>query len=140
MRRECKMKDGKEDSEGEEEMKYSGSVQCSLRIYPKAAADKAKQGEGREAPNNDPFMPEPEGRFKLSLNPFAMLSQLVGPALVRKIYCACCCAICCTVLGMMAPMIISNIVASWFTPGPSYPTPAPAAPAPAPAPAPKPAP
>lgn len=26
MRRECKMKNGKEDSEGEEEMKYSGSV------------------------------------------------------------------------------------------------------------------
>ena len=74
MRRECKMKDGKEDSEGEEEMKYSGSVLCGLRIYPIAAADKAKQGEGREAPNNDPFMPEPEGRLKFTLNPFAMLA------------------------------------------------------------------
>lgn len=63
MRRECKMKDGKEDSDGEPEMKYSGSVLCSLRIYPKDAAEKNKQGEGREHPNNDPFMPEPEGRF-----------------------------------------------------------------------------
>jgi hypothetical protein len=48
MRRMCKMKDGKvNEEEGEDEMKYSGSVLCSLRIYPIEAAKKANQGVGR---------------------------------------------------------------------------------------------
>lgn len=130
MRRLAKMKNGKvvgDDEEGEEEMKNSGYVLCSLRIYPKAAAEKANQGVGRAEPNNDPHMPDPEGRLSLSLNPFAMFAQLVSPALRRKICCACCCVVCLAVFGMMAPMIISNVVASWFIPS--------ASPAPAPAPA-----
>jgi len=109
-----KDKDDK-DIEGEEELKEAGEVLCSLRIYPKADADKADQGVGRAEPNNDPFMPEPEGRITLSLNPFTMFNQLVGPAVRRKIYCCLCVSACCALFVMMAPMIGSNVVASWFT-------------------------
>jgi len=106
------------DAEGNpmpEEEKEAGQVLCSLRIYPKADADKADQGVGRAEPNNDPFMPEPEGRLTLSLNPFTMFNQLVGPAVRRKIYCCLCASACCALFVMMAPMIGSNVVASWFT-------------------------
>ena len=52
----------------------TGEVLVSMRIYPKAAAEKNEQGKGREEPNNDPNLPEPEGRIQLSLNPFTMLA------------------------------------------------------------------
>lgn len=52
----------------------AGYVQCSFRIYPTAAAEKNPQGVGRDAPNTDPVLPEPEGRLKLSLNPFTMFN------------------------------------------------------------------
>jgi hypothetical protein len=103
-----------EDTQAEE-LKDAGEVLCSLRIYPKADADKNDQGVGRAEPNNDPFMPEPEGRITLSLNPFTMFNQLVGPAVRRKIYLCLCASACCALFVMMAPMIGSNVVASWFT-------------------------
>lgn len=52
----------------------AGEILCSLRIYPMDLAEKFDQGSGRDAPNNDPFCPEPEGRIKLSLNPFEMFN------------------------------------------------------------------
>jgi len=79
-----------------------------------AEAEKAKQGVGRTEPNNDPFMPEPEGRIKLSLNPFEMFRQLIGPAMRRKIYCCLCCLACLALCTMMGPMIFSNLIASIF--------------------------
>jgi len=103
------------DEDGPEVLKDAGEVLCSLRIYPKADADKNDQGVGRAEPNNDPFMPEPEGRISLSLNPFTMFNQLIGPAVRRKIYFCLCTTTCCALLIMMAPMIGSNVVASWFT-------------------------
>jgi len=86
----------------------SGYVCCSFRIYPTAAAEKNKQGVGRDEPNNDPNLPEPEGRLKLSLNPFTMFFQLVGPGVRRKIYCCLCILVCAALCSFMAPMIISN--------------------------------
>ena len=35
-------------------------VQCSFRIYHKKQAEKFEQGKGRNEPNNDPHLPEPE--------------------------------------------------------------------------------
>lgn len=95
-----------DEETGEE--KFAGKVQCSLRIYTTQEAEKEVQGVGRAEPNNDPFCPEPEGRIKLSLNPFEMFSQLIGPAVRRKIYMLLCCLACASLCVMMAPMIISN--------------------------------
>jgi len=53
-----------------------GQVLCSLSIYPKDIAEKHSQGVGRESPNTDPFLPEPQGRLVMSFNPWTMLKQL----------------------------------------------------------------
>ena len=95
-----------DEDEGKE--KVSGYIQCSFRIYPQELADKNKQGVGRDQPNNDPLLPEPEGRLKLSLNPFTMFNQLVGPAVRRKIYCCLCILAYAALCAFMGPMIISN--------------------------------
>jgi hypothetical protein len=98
-------KDKKPDKNG---LVDGGKIQCSIRIYPKDLAEKFDQGKGRSEPNNDPNCPEPEGRLKLSLNPFTMFNQLVGPAIRRKIYIALCMLACIALCIFMAPMIISN--------------------------------
>jgi len=61
----------------------SGQVMISVAVIPKAAAEKQPQGIGRSEPNSDPFCPEPEGRIKMSINPFDMYKQLIGPAMRR---------------------------------------------------------
>ena len=61
-------------NEEEKETVNAGEVLCSFRIMPLADAEKNDQGIGRAEPNNDPFCPEPEGRIKLSLNPFEMFA------------------------------------------------------------------
>lgn len=97
----------KEDgTKGEE--KNSGYILVSLRIFTKDFAEKQPQGKGRDAPNDDPLLPPPEGRLELTLNPFKMFSQLLGPAVRRKICILLFCVVCCALLIYMAPMIISN--------------------------------
>lgn len=64
----------KDEKSGVEEITETGRIQCSLRIYPLHLADKNDQGVGRENPNNDPFLPPPEGRLELTLNPFKMFA------------------------------------------------------------------
>lgn len=61
----------------------AGEVQISVCILPVHHAEKGPQGQGRAEPNSDPFCPPPEGRIKLSVNPFTMFQQLVGPAVRR---------------------------------------------------------
>lgn len=105
--------DEEKDKEGgkkpdEDGLIVTGKIQCSLRVYPAALAEKHKQGRGRSEPNDDPACPEPEGRIKLTLNPFEMLAQLVGPALRRKIMIALCLLACLTLTVYMIPMILSN--------------------------------
>lgn len=49
------------DEDGER--KALGQVLVSIEILPQHIADKRKNGNGREAPNKFPFLPEPKGRF-----------------------------------------------------------------------------
>lgn len=56
-----------------------GEVLISLQILTKEEADKNPQGEGRQQPNHDPHLPEPEGRLKMTLNPIEQFKQLVPP-------------------------------------------------------------
>jgi len=83
-----------------------------MQILPKDQAEKYPQGEGRNEPNSDPFLPEPEGRIQLSLNPFTMIAQLIPAPLLRKIICLLIVLACCALCVMMAPMIFSNFVSS----------------------------
>ena len=47
---------------------------------PISSAERNHVGVARKEPNHSPFLPPPVGRLNLSLNPFKMLSQFVGPA------------------------------------------------------------
>ena len=98
----------------EGKIECTGSVRIQVNVLPLKVAESNKAAKGRADPNHSPTLPKPEGRLELSLNPFKMFAQLIGPALRRKIYCACCVIICCALCVMMAPMIISNLVASWL--------------------------
>lgn len=43
-------------------------------MLPKVEADKNKVGEAQSEPNVNPFLPKPENRMTLSLNPFDMIA------------------------------------------------------------------
>ena len=96
-------------------MVCNGRLKMSLDILPIKDAKLNPVGGGQSEPNVNPFLPKPFGRIEFSFNPFKMLSQLIGPALRRKLYCYCCCALCCALCIFMFPMIFSNIIAGWFT-------------------------
>jgi len=86
-----------------------GKVRVSITIIPKEIAETTKVGDARSEPNHSPFLPQPTGRISFTLNPFKMLSQLVGPAVLRKIYCLICCLIYCSLFIMMLPMILQVV-------------------------------
>ena len=95
----------------------NGRLKISVEVYPKRGAEANPVGSGQSEPNVNPFLPKPFGRIEFSINPLKMLSQLVGPALRRKLYCYCCIILCCALCIMMAPMIFSNIIVNILTPG-----------------------
>lgn len=99
------------------ELKINGKLKLQIDILPKKEALLNPVGEAQQEPNVNPFLPKPFGRIEFTLNPFKMLSQLIGPALRRKLYCYCCIIICCALCVMMAPMIFSNMISNMLTPG-----------------------
>merc|ERR1712086_373145 len=85
-----------------------GKLCLSINILPKAIADSVPAGFGRTAPNTNPFLPPPAGRLKFTLNPFAMGSQLCGPALCAQFTC---CLVCvASVLLMIFCQPVFNFV------------------------------
>ena len=50
------------------------TLKLDVRVVPKSFAEFNQVGSARGEPNVEPELPEPPGRFKLSLNPFAMLN------------------------------------------------------------------
>ena len=96
----------------EQDMHVSaGEILVSVNIIPKEVAVKYPQGLGRQEPNNDPFCPQPEGRIKLTFNPIEMIGQLIPPQFRRQILMALCGGFCVFLCILMAPMIISNLIA-----------------------------
>ena len=92
---------------GEKEL--GGKVRLSIDILPMEKALMNEVGGARQEPNHSPFCPPPVGRISFSLNPFKMFMQLVGPAVRRKIYCACFCLVCIALCVALAPIILGNI-------------------------------
>ncbi len=88
-----------------------GQVRLQMELLPKALADERPVGKGREEPNQFPKLPEPLGRAQLSLNPFTMLVQLVGPSFAAKLVTFVLAVGCCILVVMMVPLILSNIIA-----------------------------
>lgn len=88
-----------------------GQLRISMELLPKALADERPAGRGREEPNQFPTLPEPVGRAQLSLNPYTMLVQLVGPNFASKMTALLLAVGCCVLLVIMVPLILSNIIA-----------------------------
>ncbi|CAN0309335.1 unnamed protein product [Scytosiphon promiscuus] len=70
-----------------------GKCLLGVQIWPLEKAEQQPVGNGRNDPNNEPFLPPPTGRLRFSLNPFVMGSELFGPKICAKITCICCCVI-----------------------------------------------
>lgn len=62
----------KNSKTGKEEV--NGKVLIQVDILPKDMANKNPVGKARDNPNHSPLLPQPEGRLKLSLNPFTMFN------------------------------------------------------------------
>jgi hypothetical protein len=86
-----------------------GRLALSIEIMPTDEADTKKAGYGRDDPNSNPYLPPPVGRMQFSLNPFTMLSELIGPVLLMKI-CCCICIILILVIVMLLGTYMSGLV------------------------------
>merc|ERR1712025_760191 len=63
---------------------------------PRKVAEARAAGFGRSTPNQNPYLPPPVGRFKLSLNPFTLCEDLLGPEACLKFNMylwSCCCIV-----------------------------------------------
>ena len=89
------------------EKKEPIKIFLDLRCVPEEYAQVNQVGAARSDPNVEPTLPPPVGRIKFSLNPFAMLNQMCGAALRRKIWCCICCIICLVVAYYVFPLLAS---------------------------------
>jgi hypothetical protein len=55
-------------------------------------------------------LPPPEGRIKLTANPFEMMLQMVGPEQRKKIKRWVCCGVCLFLCLMLFPLIAGNLL------------------------------
>lgn len=94
---------------GEEGGKQEVKLRLDLRLYPGEDALSNPVGEARNDTNMEPYLPPPVGRISFSLNPFKMLSQLMGPGLWMKIKAGLCMACCIALCIASIPMVASNL-------------------------------
>jgi hypothetical protein len=73
-------------------------------------AEANKVGDARSEPNHSPTLPPPEGRIKLTANPFEMALQMVGPAQRKMIIKWFLCGICLFLCAMLLPLIAGNLL------------------------------
>jgi len=87
-------------------------IRLDLRILPGEQAKNTPVGNARTEPNMEPYLPAPVGRISFSLNPFKMLSQLMGKEFMAKFLSIFMVIACCALCIMMIPMIFSNFVST----------------------------
>jgi len=89
-----------------------GKVQVSFELVPKEMSKACPVGEGRSAPNTDPFLPEPKGRFEWSWNPCKLIEQTVGPGVRCKLCCLFLCIICCLICIFVLPLVATSLIST----------------------------
>jgi len=94
--------------------RVQGMLRISLEVLPQELADELVAGEGRADPNANPFLPPPEGRFELSMNPFSIVRQLLGDKLCAKICMLICCVFCISFCVMLAPSLSGSLMSGWM--------------------------
>lgn len=91
-----------------------GELQVSMELMNKEESAKLMAGQARGDPNMNPFLPEPEGRFRWTWNPFSILKQLLGDKLFYKCCCALCCIACIAILIFFFPTLITTVLSQMF--------------------------
>ena len=90
-----------------------GQIKISIELLP---MDKAKQypaGFGRDAPNRNPYLPDPKGRAKFSiLRPVNSLRNLLGDRMCFKLSMTLLLLMCIGFLVMITPNLLSSIAAN----------------------------
>lgn len=84
-------------------------IRIDVRILSGVDANNQKVGDARSDPNHSPFLPAPINRFKFSMNPINMISQLFGPDIKKMIFKYFLMIICVVLLIFLGPLILSNI-------------------------------
>ena len=102
----------KEDEKPEE--KENVSIKLSIDCVTIEEAEKSPVGIGRGDPNQNPYLEEPIGRFKWSMNPFDVLNQLVGPQFRKKMYIYICLFFVLIGFVLILPIFFSEVIARAF--------------------------
>ena len=87
-----------------------GEMLISLQMMPKEIAEEFPAGKGRNAPNQNPILFPPTGRIGFSLNPYKVISNMVGPTIMRKVKMYACLICFVATFIMFAPVIAMTIV------------------------------
>ena len=90
----------------------TGLVKMQIDVVPLEMAQKNPVGKARDSPNHSPTLPQPEGRISLSLNPFDMWKQLIGPEVRAKICRWLVFGICLVLCISIAPTMIGSVLSS----------------------------
>ena len=89
-----------------------GEILISLQMLPKDVANDFPAGFGRNPPNQNPTLLAPPGRIGFSLNPFKLVSNIVGPTIMRKIQVYLGLIIAGLLFVMFAPVLATQILSS----------------------------
>lgn len=84
----------------------------SVDILTEKEATMSPAGIGRSDPNQDPYLPNPTGRFQWSLNPFKMAAQLCGPEFKKNLCCIIIVLILLLLIFWLFPVILAIIFSS----------------------------
>ncbi len=83
-----------------------GKLAISVTIVPESEVAIKPAGHGRSEPNDNPYLPQPFGRFSFNFDLYKLLAGLCGPKTICLLVCLCCC-----VLALGVFMLISNYLA-----------------------------
>ena len=98
------------EEESEDDVKIKLSIDCVTL----EEAEQSPVGIGRGDPNQNPYLEEPIGRFKWSLNPFDILNQMVGPQFRKKFWVLICVLFLLFGLLLTIPIFFSEVIARSF--------------------------
>ena len=98
--------------EGEEQKPVF--IKLSVDCVTIEEAETSPVGIGRGDPNQSPYLEEPVGRFKWTMNPFLLMEQLVGPQFKNKMWMIFCGLFLIITIFLTIPIFFSETLASLF--------------------------
>jgi hypothetical protein len=87
-------------------------ISLSAEVLTKAGREMKPAGLGRSAPNDNPFLPPPNGRFQWSWNPIKLFQQTFGASIRGKMCLILVMALLIFVFIIFAPILVSSIISA----------------------------